>query len=71
MCARIFISKQQAGLLDFLRVCLIGKTTLICVVQLKCRFSLVDELIILINELWDYFCHSFRIPVVQMILLVR
>lgn len=44
-------------MLDSLRVCLIGKTTLIYVVQLKYRFSLVDEFIILLNELWDYFCH--------------
>lgn len=37
-----------------LRVCLIRKAALTCVVQLKYRFSLVDEFIILLNELWDY-----------------
>ena len=72
MCSRIFsVSKQEAGLLDSLRVCLIRKTTLICVVQLKCRLSLVDELIILLNELWHYFCHFLRILIVQIIFIFQ
>lgn len=71
MRSRIFISKQRGCLLDSLRVCLIRKTTLICVVQLKYRFSLVDELIILLNELWDHFCHFLRILIVQIILIFQ
>ena len=72
MCSRIFsASKQQAGFLDSLRVCLIRKTTLICVVQLKYRLNLVGELIILLNELWDYFCHFLRILIVQIIFIFQ